>query len=70
MKKIITWQHVISIFIILILSLSCNNQVSHKTDLTEKNLKGKVKSMTVATYSLIQKFGKIQKKRLIGQKDL
>jgi len=40
--------------------VSCN-QSEKKNDLTEENLKGKVKSITENTYEAVDKFGQIEK---------
>ena len=40
--------------------VSCN-QSEKKNDLTEENLKGKVKSITENTYEAVEKFGQIEK---------
>ena len=50
--------------ILVILSVLCLvscNQSEKKNDLTEENLKGKVKSITENTYEAVDKFGQIEK---------
>ena len=50
--------------ILVILSVLCLvscNQSEKKNDLTEENLKGKVKSIKETTYKAIEKFGQIEK---------
>ena len=50
--------------ILAILSVLCLvscNQSEKKNDLTEENLKGKVKSITENTYEAVDKFGQIEK---------
>ena len=50
--------------ILVILSVLCLvscNQSEKKNDLTEENLKGKVKSITENTYEAVEKFGQIEK---------
>ena len=50
--------------ILVILSVLCLvscNQSEKKNDLTEENLKGKVKSITENTYEAVNKFGQIEK---------
>ena len=54
MKKII-------LIILSVLCLVSCNQSEKKNDLTEENLKGKVKSITENTYEAIEKFGQIEK---------
>ena len=46
--------------ILATLSASCN-QSEKKNDLTEENLKGKVKSIKETTYKAVDKFGQIEK---------
>ena len=50
--------------ILVILSVLCLvscNQSEKKNDLTEENLKGKVKSIKETTYEAVDKFGQIEK---------
>ena len=54
MKKII-------LAILSVLCLVSCNQSEKKNDLTEENLKGKVKSITENTYEAVDKFGQIEK---------
>ena len=54
MKKII-------LVILSVLCLVSCNQSEKKNDLTEENLKGKVKSITENTYEAVDKFGQIEK---------
>lgn len=54
MKKII-------LIILSVLCLVSCNQSEKKNDLTEENLKGKVKSIKETTYEAIEKFGQIEK---------
>ena len=54
MKKII-------LAILSVLCLVSCNQSEKKNDLTEENLKGKVKSITENTYEAVEKFGQIEK---------
>ncbi|MGE0021491.1 MAG: hypothetical protein AB7S72_17590 [Draconibacterium sp.] len=52
-----------TLFLLFIL-FSCTNEVI-KNDLTEKNLKGRVKSITESRYNAIEKFGEVEKDSLI-----
>ena len=54
MKKII-------LAILSVLYLVSYGQLEKKNDLTEENLKGKVKSIKENTYEAVEKFGKIEK---------
>ena len=54
MKKII-------LAILSVLRLVSCKQSEKKNDLTEKNLKGKVKSIKETTYEAVEKFGQIEK---------
>jgi len=62
MKKAIT---VLCIGILFLLSCSCHNVKNIKNDLSEKKLKGKVKSITEARYDVTEESGEIQKERLL-----
>ena len=58
--------------ILVILSVLCLvscNQSEKKNDLTEENLKGKVKSITENTYEAVDKFGQIEKGDVLYDRD-
>jgi hypothetical protein len=49
---------------VLLIVISCGNQENIKNDLTDNNLKGKVKSVDEALYIPIEKFGNVEKGEL------
>ena len=53
-------EKIIWVILSLLCLVSCN-QSEKKNDLTEENLKGKVKSITENTYEAVDKFGQIEK---------
>jgi len=62
-------RHIIHLLTLLVFCLSCRSQVPTtkekiKNDLTEKNLKGKIKSLAESHYDIVEKFGDMQKGNL------
>ena len=53
-------EKIILVILSVLYLVSCN-QSEKKNDLTEENLKGKVKSITENTYEAVDKFGQIEK---------